>query len=119
VQQIPSIDPSQLEIVESITEGAQAHVFLAKYTRRPGGMKQDLVIKRYRGGAGVGVVYQLWRRMETVSLKAFQVCKPFGLSEDNITGEVSVVMEAYGGDLRNLIDKRMLLQVADAQQVER
>jgi hypothetical protein len=30
-----------------------------------------------------------------------------GLSEDNITGEVSVVMWAYPGDLRNLIDKRM------------
>jgi len=107
VRQIPSIDPSQLEIVESIAEGGQAHVFLAKYTRRPGGMKQDVVVKRYRGRAGVGVVQQLRRRMETVSLKAFQVCKPFGLSKDNITGEVSVVMEAYGGDLRNLIDKRM------------
>ncbi|CAK9192187.1 unnamed protein product [Sphagnum troendelagicum] len=107
VRRIPSIDPSQLEIVESIAEGGQAHVFLAKYTRRPGGMKQDVVVKRYKGLAGVGVVQQLRRRMETVSLKAFQVCKPFGLSKDNITGEVSVVMEAYGGDLRNLIDKRM------------
>jgi hypothetical protein len=83
-------------------------------------MKQDLVVKRYRGRAEVGVVYQLWRRMETVSLKAFQVCELFGMSEDNITREVSLVMEAYGRDLRNLIDKRMgLLQGADAQQVER
>jgi hypothetical protein len=84
-------------------------------------MKQDVVVKRYIGRARVGVVHQLRRRMETVSLKAFQVCKPFGLSEDNITGEVSVVMEAYRGDLRNLIDKRMdyLPQVGDAQQHER
>jgi len=37
----------------------------------------------------------------------FCVCRLIGLSEDNITGEVSVVMPAYRGDLRNLIDKRM------------
>ncbi|CAK9275526.1 unnamed protein product [Sphagnum jensenii] len=30
-----------------------------------------------------------------------------GVSEDNTTGEVSVVMEAMQGDLRNLIDKRI------------
>ncbi|CAN5953495.1 unnamed protein product [Sphagnum jensenii] len=55
----------------------------------------------------VGVLHQLQKRMETVSLKAFQVCKPFGLSEDNIKGEVFIVMEAYRRDLRNVIDKRM------------
>ncbi len=33
--------------------------------------------------------------------------KLFGYSEDNTTGEVSVVMEAMRGDLRNLIDLRV------------
>jgi serine/threonine protein kinase len=39
--------------------------------------------------------------------RSLGLCHLIGVSEDNSTGEVSVVMEAYGGDLRNLIDKRM------------
>ncbi|KAH9576740.1 hypothetical protein CY35_01G179100 [Sphagnum magellanicum] len=35
------------------------------------------------------------------------VCRLIGLSVDDITGKVSVVVNAYRGDLRNLIDKRM------------
>jgi serine/threonine protein kinase len=35
------------------------------------------------------------------------LCRLIGLTKDNITGEMSVVMAAYRGDLRNLIDKRM------------
>ncbi len=108
VRQIGSVDPSQLEIVESIAEGGQAHVFLAKYTRRPGGMKQDVVVKTYKGRLGVRAVQELRRRIEHVEPGWCQgLCRLIGLSEDNITGEVSVVMDAYRGDLRNLIDKRM------------
>jgi serine/threonine protein kinase len=35
------------------------------------------------------------------------LCSMFGLSEDNTSGEVFVVMEARRGDLQNLIDFRM------------
>jgi hypothetical protein len=59
--ELTSIDPSQLEIVESIAEGGQAHVFLAKYTRRPGGMKQDVVVKTYKGRLGVRAVQEVRR----------------------------------------------------------
>jgi serine/threonine protein kinase len=107
--ELTSIDPSQLEIVESIGEGGQAHVFLAKYTRRPGGMKEDVVVKRYKGRVGVRAVHELRRRIRLVETarRAFYLCRLIGLLEDNISGEVSVVMEAYRGDLRNFIDKRM------------
>jgi serine/threonine protein kinase len=104
--ELTSIDPSQLEIVESIAEGGQAHVSLAKYTRWPGESKEDVVVKRYKGRLGVREVHELRRRIQHVG-KAFAVCRLIGLLEDNITGEVSVVMDAYRGDLRNLIDKRM------------
>jgi serine/threonine protein kinase len=103
------IDPSQLEIVESIAEGGQAHVSLAKYIRRPGESKEDVVVKRYKGPLGVRAVHELRRRIELVqsTWDLFFLCRLIGLSKDNITGEVSVVMEACAGDLRNLIDKRM------------
>jgi serine/threonine protein kinase len=117
-----SIDPSQLEMVESIAEGGQAHVFLAKYTtnldflpeylveldgweERDGWIKY-VVVKRYKGRLGVRAVHELRRRIE-IDDPNFCLCRLIGLSEDNITGEVSVVMHAYRGDLRNLIDKRM------------
>jgi serine/threonine protein kinase len=106
---LTSIDPSQLEIVESIAEGGQAHVSLAKYTRWPGESKEDVVVKRYKGRLGVRAVHDLRRRIQHVGAerRAFALCRLIGLSEDNITGEVSVIMDAYRGDLRNLIDKRM------------
>jgi len=104
--ELTSIDPSQLQIVESIAEGGQGHVSLATYTRWPGESKEDVVVKRYKGRLGVRAVHELRRRIQQVG-KAFGVCHLIGLSEDNITGEVSVVMDAYRGDLRNLIDKRM------------
>ncbi len=109
LMELTSIDPSQLEIVESIAEGGQAHVSLAKYTRWPGESKEDVVVKRYKGRLGVPAVHELRRRIELVNSKYVPVflCRVIGFSEDNITGEVSVVMDAYRGDLRNLIDKRM------------
>ncbi len=60
--ELKSIDPSQLEIVESIAEGGQAHVSLAKYTRWPGASKEDVVVKRYKGRLGVRAVHELRRR---------------------------------------------------------
>ncbi|CAM6022944.1 unnamed protein product [Sphagnum balticum] len=106
--ELTSIDPSQLEIVESIAEGGQAHVSLAKYKPGPWESKEDVVVKRYKGRLGVRAVYELRRRIATYSeADHLCLCRLIGLSEDNITGEVSVVMDAYRGDLRNLIDKRM------------
>jgi serine/threonine protein kinase len=103
------IDPSRLEIVESIAEGAQAHVSLAKYTRWRScpGIVEDVVVKRYKGRLGVRAVEELRRRIVDMEGHHFGICRLIGLSENNITGEVSVVMKAYRGDLRNLIDKRM------------
>jgi serine/threonine protein kinase len=103
--ELTSIDPSQLEIVESIAEGGQANVSLAKYTEWLGESKEDVVVKRYKGRLGLREVHELRRRIKRVHHLC--VCRLIGLSEDNITGEVSVVMYAYRGDLRNLIDKRM------------
>ncbi|CAM6053854.1 unnamed protein product [Sphagnum tenellum] len=107
--ELTSIDPSQLEVGESIAEGGQAHVSLAKYTRRPGESKEDVVVKRYKGRLAVRAVHELRRRIKLLQSDSdyFNLCRLIGLSEDNITGEVSVVMDAYRGDLRNLIDKRM------------
>jgi serine/threonine protein kinase len=108
LMELTSIDPSQLEILESIAEGDQAHVSLAKYTRWPGESKEDVVVKRYKGRLGVRAVQELRRRIEHVEPGWCPgLCRLIGLLEDNITGEVSVVMDAYRGDLRNLIDKRM------------
>jgi serine/threonine protein kinase len=105
--ELTSIDPSRLETVESIAEGGQAHVSLAKYTLWPGKL-QDVVVERYKGRLGVRAVHELRRRIERLEQsRHWGLCRLIGLSEDNITGEVSVVMEAYRGDLRNLIDKRM------------
>jgi serine/threonine protein kinase len=106
--ELRSIDPSQLETGESIAEGGQAHVSLAKYTRWPGESK-DVVVKRYKGRLGVRAVHELRRRIEDMETEIHYagVCRLIGLSVDDITGEVSVVMDAYRGDLRNLIDKRM------------
>jgi serine/threonine protein kinase len=107
--ELTSIDPSQLEIGESIAEGGQAHVYLAKYTRWPGESKEDVVVKRYKGRLGVRTVHELRRRIQLLQSPRHggDLCRLIGVSEDNKTGEVSVVMEAYRGDLRNLIDKRM------------
>jgi len=103
-----SIDPSQLEIVESIAEGAEAHVSLATYTPWPWESKEDVVVKTYKRRLGVRKVHELRRLIENLEkARRLFLCRLIGLSEDNITGEVSVVMHAYRGDLRNLIDKRM------------
>jgi serine/threonine protein kinase len=82
---------------------------LAKYTRRPGGMKQDVVVKTYKLDLGVGAVRELRWRIGQVKCnwEHLGICHLIGLLEDNNTGHVSVVMDAYRGDLRNLIDKRM------------
>ncbi|CAM6053858.1 unnamed protein product [Sphagnum tenellum] len=107
--ELTSIDPSQLEIVEKIAEGGQAHVYLAKFRRWPGESEEDVIVKRYKGRLGVRAVHELRRRIKLVQYDYFphHLCRLIGLSEDNITGGVSVVMDAYRGDLRNLIDKRM------------
>ncbi len=110
-----SIDPSKLQIGECIAEGGQAHVYLAKYTGRkknvlwPRWIKQDVVVKRYKRSLGVHTVHELRRRIQHLQTHRYAsgLCQLIGLSEDNITGEVSVVMEAHRGDLRNIIDKRM------------
>ncbi len=66
-------------------------------------------VKRYKGRLGVRAVHELRRRITLVrrNIADTRLSQLIGLSEDNITGEVSVVMWAYPGDLRNLIDKRM------------
>ncbi|KAH9576749.1 hypothetical protein CY35_01G180000 [Sphagnum magellanicum] len=106
--ELTSIDPSQLETVESIAEGGQAHVSLGKYTWSPGESK-NVVVKRYKRRLGVRAVEELcWRIRNVRTVRRYVgVCRLIGLSVDDITGEVSVVMDAYPGDLRNLIDKRM------------
>jgi serine/threonine protein kinase len=107
--ELTSIDPSQLQIGESIAEGGQAHVFLAKYTRWPEISEEDVVVKRYKGRLGVRTVHELRRRIQHPQTQRYisGLCHLIGLSADNITGEVSVVMEVHRGDLRNLLDKRM------------
>jgi serine/threonine protein kinase len=103
-----SIDPSELEIGESIAEGGQGHVYLAKYTRWQSRMKRDVVVKRYKRRLGVRAVHELRKRIgHFVRSVHIGLGVVLGLSEDNITGEVSVVIYVYRGDLLNLIDKRM------------
>jgi serine/threonine protein kinase len=99
---VRNIDPSELELVEEIAQGGQAHVYFAKWKTRGGRL---VVVKRYKG-RGVDVV-QLRRRLAKARVDpaySLGICELFGYSEDNTTGEVSVVMEAMRGDLRNLID---------------
>jgi serine/threonine protein kinase len=100
-----SVNVSRLAIVESIAQGGQAHVSLAKWP----GKQRSVVVKRYKGRLGVRAVHELRRRIVHVKPKRrnTRLCELIGLAEDNITGEVSVFMWAYSGDLRNLIDKRM------------
>ncbi|CAK9882029.1 unnamed protein product [Sphagnum jensenii] len=103
--QVLQIDPSELELVEEIAQGGQAHVFLAKWKTRGG---REVVVKTYKGRR-VDVV-QLRRRLAKAHKNpaySLGICELFGYSEDNATGEVSVVMEAMRGDLRNLIDLRV------------
>jgi len=52
LMELTSIDPSRLEIVESIAEGGQAHVSLAKFAL-PTGISEDVIVKRYKGRLGV------------------------------------------------------------------
>ncbi len=105
--ELTSIDPSRLEIVESIAEGGHANVSLAKYTWWPRESKEDVVVKKYKQ-LGVRAVHELRRRIEHLEQSGhLGLCRLIGLSEDKNTGEVSVVMDAYREDLRNLIDKRM------------
>jgi hypothetical protein len=91
-----NIDPSELELVEEIAQGGQAHVYLAKFK---GWGDLEVVVKRYKGRA-IDVV-QLRRRLaKVVQHGVFAgVCCLFGYSEDNTIGEVSVVMECMRGDL--------------------
>ncbi len=97
------IDPSELELVEEIAQGAQAHVYLARWGGR------EVVVKRYKG-RGVDALQlrgRLAKVMELPFNSSFWICNLYGYSEDSTTGEVSVVMQAMRGDLRNLIDLRV------------
>jgi serine/threonine protein kinase len=68
-----------------------------------------MVVKRYKGRLKVRAVHELRRRIEAMEVRwsSVGVCSLIGLSVDDNTGEVSVVMDAYRRDLQNLIDKRM------------
>jgi len=107
--ELTSIHPSQLKIVRRIAKRGQASLFLAKYTRRPGQSKEeDVVVKTYNGHLGVRAVHELRRRIEHLEQSHhLGLCRLIGLSENNITGKVSVVMDAYPGDLQHLILARM------------
>jgi len=108
------IHPSELKIVEEITEGGQARIFLAKY------LGTRVVVKRYRCcGAGAldcerqkEVALKLQREMEMV-MKACErtsksrLCPVIGVSVDK-SGKVLVVMQLMEGDLRTLINKRVV-----------
>jgi serine/threonine protein kinase len=103
---VRNIDPSELELVEEIAQGGQAHVYLAKWKRRG---SREVVVKTYKG-RGVDVVQLRSRRLAKARVDpaySLGICELFGYSEDNTIGEVSVVMEAIRGDLRNLIDLRV------------
>ncbi|CAM6029166.1 unnamed protein product [Sphagnum balticum] len=120
------IDPSDLEIGRMIAEGGQAEVFLATYTNKEARANirlghNQVVVKRLKNSSSRVVdVLQLQRRMESLmKLKNDErirsvYCWVFGVSVDDNTGTVSIVMEAMKGDLRNLIDDR-LLNVEDGQ----
>jgi len=108
------IHPSELKIVEEITKGGQARIFLAKY------LGTRVVVKRYKCcGADARdcerqkeVALKLQREMEMV-MKACErtsksrLCPVIGVSVDK-TGKVLVVMELMEGDLRTLINKRVV-----------
>ncbi len=99
-----NIDPLELELVEEIAQGGQAHIYLAKFK---GWGNVEVVVKRYKGRA-IHVV-ELHRRLaKVVQHGVFAgVCHLFGHSEDNTIGEVSVVMECMWGDLWNLLFLRV------------
>lgn len=121
---VPRIDPSDLEIGRKIAEGGQAEVFLATYTNKEAIAKigsNQVVVKRLKNSSSRVVdVLQLQRRMESLmKLKDDEMirsayCWVFGVSVDDNTGTVSIVMEAMKGDLRNLINDR-LRNVQDGQ----
>jgi hypothetical protein len=103
---VRNIDPSELELVEEIAKGGQAHVHLAKWKTRG---SREVVVKTYKA-RGVDVVQLRGRRLAKAHKNpaySLGICELFGYSEDNTTGEVSVVMDAMRGDLRNLIDLRV------------
>jgi serine/threonine protein kinase len=94
------IDPSELGLVEEI---AQAHVYLARWGGR------EVVVKRYKGRQvdALQLRGRLAKVMELPFNSSFWICNLYGYSEDSTTGEVSVIMQAMRGDLRNLIDLRV------------
>ncbi len=66
-----------------------------------------MVVKRYKTDHGIGAV-QLKRQMVAVKRNSpFELCSIHGVLEDKTKGELSVVMEVYRGDLRNLMDLKM------------
>jgi len=118
------IHPSELELVEEITEGGQARIFLAKY------LGTHVIVKRYKC-RGVGaldlqkqreVALKLQREMEMVmkfskGRSNSRLCPVLGVSVDK-TGKVLVVMQLMDGDLRTLIDKRSDLLSVSQDRIE-
>jgi hypothetical protein len=97
----------ELKIWEEIGKGGQAHVCLGKYYSGQNIKPDPVVVKRYKTGHGIDAV-QLKRRMAAVKRNSpFELCSMHEVLEDKTKGELSVIMEVYRGDLRNLIDLKM------------
>jgi hypothetical protein len=89
-----SIDPSELEIGDSIAEGGQANVYLAKYTVSPRNIfvpnlkwiTQLVVVKRYKRRLGVRTVHELRRRIQHLQTHRFYVYVGDYESSDGVVG---------------------------------
>ncbi len=94
ILKVITMDPSDIAIVESIAQGGQAHVSLAKCPWAWATPGRLWAVKRYKGRLGVRAVHELRRRIALVrrNIADTRLSQLIGLSEDNITGEVSVVM---------------------------
>jgi hypothetical protein len=99
--------PQELKIGEEIGKGGQAHGSLGKYYSGQNIEPDPVVVRRYKTGHGIDAV-QLKRQMAAVKRNSpFGLCSMHGVLEDKTKGELSVLMEVYRGDLRNLMDLKM------------
>jgi serine/threonine protein kinase len=98
------LDQSDVDLKNLTAEGGQAHVYFASCDK----FSTPVVVKRLKYG-NVDLL-QLQRRMEmlmkTMKKRNSAICRVFGVGEDYV-GNVWIVMERMGGDLRTLIDSRM------------
>ncbi len=98
--------PQELKIGEEIGKGGQAHGSLGKYYSGQNIEPDPVVVRRYKTGHGIDVV-QLNKIGQMAAVKRnspFGLCSMHGVLEDKTKGELSVLMEVYRGDLRNLMD---------------